>query len=82
MKTGMDTGGTVTGTVKDVILPFNIANRIVEAIYANCRITYDALAGMIVASRRTISREMKMLSQRGGIRRIGLDKTGHWEVVK
>ena len=86
MKTGMDTdgtvNGTVNGTVKDVVLPFNLANRIVDAINANCRITYDALAGITGASRRTISREIKMLSQRGVIRRIGSDKTGHWEVVK
>ena len=86
MKTGMDTrgtvNGTVNGTVKDVVVPFNLANRIVEAINANCRITYDALAGITGASRRTISREIKVLSQRGVIRRIGSDKTGHWEVVK
>ena len=81
MKTGMDTDGTVNGTVKDVVLPFNLANRIVDAINANCRITYDALAGITGASRRTISREIKMLSQRGVIRRIGSDKTGHWEVI-
>ena len=77
VKTRMDTNGTV----KDVLLPFNLANRIVEAINANCRITYDALAGITGASRRTISREIKMLSQRGVIRRIGSDKTGHWEVI-
>ena len=86
MKTGMDTRGTVNGTVndtvKDVVVPFNLANRIVEAINANCRITYDALAGITGASRRTISREIKVLSQRGVIRRIGSDKTGHWEIVK
>ena len=71
---------TVNGTVKDSVLPFNLANRIVEAINANCRITYDALAGMTGASRRTISREIKMLSQRGVIKRVGSDKTGHWEI--
>ena len=86
MKIGMDTRGTVNGTVndtvQDVVVPFNLANRIVEAINANCRITYDALTGITGASRRTISREIKVLSQRGVIRRIGSDKTGHWEVMK
>ena len=85
VKTRMDTrdtvNGTVSGTVNDVVLPFNLANRIVEAINANCRITYDALAVITGASRRTISREIKMLSQRGVIKRIGSDKTGHWEVI-
>ena len=85
LKTRMDTSGTVNGTVSDTVndalLPFNLANRIVEAINANCRITYDSLAGVTGASRRTISREIKMLTQRGVIRRIGSDKTGHWEVI-
>ena len=85
VKTRMDTrdtaNGTVNGTVNDALLPFSLANRIVEAINANCRITYDALAGITGASRRTISREIKMLTQRGVIRRIGSDKTGHWEVI-
>ena len=81
VKTRMDTSDTVNGTVNDVVLPFSLANRIVEAINANCRITYDALAVITGASRRTISREIKMLSQRGVIRRIGSDKTGHWEVI-
>jgi len=85
VKTSTDTGGTVNGTVngtvKDVVLPFNLSNRIVEAINANCRVTYDELAGITGASRRTISREIKMLSQQGVIKRIGSDKTGHWEVI-
>ena len=85
LKTRMDTSGTVNGTVSDTVndalLPFNLANRIVEAINANCRITYDALAVITGASRRTVSREIKMLTQRGVIKRIGSDKTGHWEVV-
>ena len=74
--------GTVNGTVEDQASPFNLASRIIEAIKSNSRITYDALAVATGASRRTISREIKMLSQQGILRRIGSDKTGHWEVVK
>ena len=82
VKTDVDASDTVNDIVKDVVLPFNLANRIVEAINANCRVTYDALVGITGASRRTISREIKMLSQQGVIRRIGSDKTGHWEVIE
>jgi len=83
LKTNMKIGaGTVNGTVKDLSSPFALADRIVGAIKANNRITYDALAVATGASRRTISREIKMLSQQGVLRRIGSDKTGHWEVLK
>ncbi len=83
MKIGAGTvNGTVNGTVKDLSSPFALADRIVGAIKANNRITYDALAVATGASRRTISREIKMLSQQGVLRRIGSDKTGHWEVLK
>ena len=83
MKSGVGTvNGTVNDTVNDLQLPFSLADRIVEAIKANNRITYDALAAATGASRRTISREIKILSQQGVLRRIGSDKTGHWEVIR
>ena len=87
-------GGTANGTVNDTvngtvnkIAELNkagptLADKIIEAITANSRITYDGLSAAVGMSRRTISREVKALLQQGEICRIGSDKTGHWEVVK
>ena len=87
-------GGTANGTVNDTvngtvnkIAELNkagptLADKIIEAITANSRITYDVLSAAVGMSRRTISREVKALLQQGKICRIGSDKTGHWEVVK
>ena len=77
---------TVNGTVNKTVELNNagaaIADKIIEAITANSRITYDGLSAAIGMSRRTISREVKALLQQGTIRRVGPDKGGHWEVVK
>ena len=78
--------GTVNGTANKIEELNNagpvLADKIIEVITANNRITYDGLSAAVGMSRRTISREVKALLQQGKICRIGSDKTGHWEVVK
>ena len=74
--------GIVDGTEKIISTVVSTADRIIEAIRANGQITYDGLAEVVGMSRRTISREIKALLSKGVIRRVGPDKTGHWEVVK
>ena len=44
--------------------------------------SYEKLATHCHLSRPTIARTIKTLQSRDFIRRIGPDKTGHWEVVK
>ena len=39
-------------------------------------------AGSVNVSERTIYRELAALKQMGLIRRVGSDKTGHWEVIE
>lgn len=63
--------GTVNGTV----------NGTVKMIKANPKITLDELAAAIGKSRRTVARQIKQLQEDGVIRRVGSDKTGHWEVI-
>ena len=74
--------GIVDGTEKIISTVVSTADRIIEAIRTNGQITYDGLAEVVGMSRRTISREIKALLSKGVIRRVGPDKTGHWEVVK
>ena len=63
--------GTVNGTV----------NGTVKVLKENSNITVDELAVTIGKSRRTVARQIKKLQEDGIIRRVGSDKTGHWEVV-
>lgn len=68
------TDGTVNDTVNGTV------NETVEAIARNPSITLDELAIEIGKSRRTAARQIKQLQQSGIVRRVGSDKTGHWEV--
>lgn len=44
--------------------------------------TTKEIISQLNVSERTIYRELAVLKQMGLIRRVGSDKTGHWEVVK
>ena len=44
--------------------------------------SYEKLAACCKLSRPTIARTIKTLQSREFIRRIGSDKTGHWEVIR
>ncbi|MBP5323134.1 MAG: helix-turn-helix domain-containing protein [Bacteroidaceae bacterium] len=44
--------------------------------------SYDKLAAYCNYSRPTIARSIKTLQGGGYIRRIGSDKTGHWEIIR
>ena len=44
-------------------------------------ITYDDLKDIIGVDRSTITRNIRVLKEKGVIRRIGEDKDGHWEVL-
>ena len=82
--------GTVNGTANDTISGIvknggvlsPLADKIVEAMIANRRVTYDGLVSTIGMSRQTISRAVKVLLQQGAIRRVGSDKTGYWKVIE
>ena len=44
--------------------------------------TTKEIISKLNVSERTIYRELAVLKQMGLIRRVGSDKTGHWEVIK
>lgn len=53
---------------------------IVALLAANAGLTRQQLADAIGKDIRTISRALAKLQQAGKIKRVGSDKTGHWEV--
>jgi predicted HTH transcriptional regulator len=53
---------------------------IVALLSANPKLTRQQLADFIAKDLRTIGRALAKLQELGKIKRIGSDKTGHWEV--
>ena len=47
---------------------------------ANPNITARELADVLGVEQRTIERRIRVLREKGIVRRVGVDKTGHWEV--
>lgn len=67
---------------KDVGINVGInEQRALELIRINSRITAKEVAGALSVSLRQGERIMATLKEKGLIRRIGSNKSGHWEVV-
>ncbi len=54
--------------------------RIIEIIRDNASITQEEMASILNISRFTIIREIKVLEEKGIIKRIGSNKTGNWKI--
>ena len=54
---------------------------VLDAISMHPDYSYEQLAATCGVSRPTIARTVKSLQIHGHIRRVGSDKTGHWEVI-
>ena len=54
---------------------------VLNAIHEHPTYSYEQLATECGVSRPTIARTIKALQTLGRIRRIGSDKTGHWEII-
>jgi DNA-binding IclR family transcriptional regulator len=65
------------GTVNGIV---NI-NAILQVISENPRTTYEELSERLYLPRRTVARAIKNLRDSGVIKRIGSDKTGHWQIA-
>ena len=50
-------------------------------IKKDSRITLSQLAKKLIVSRSTILREIKDLKANGKLKRIGTEKSGHWEIL-
>ena len=78
---------TVNDTVNDPVKVDATAlskteQKVLTAISSFPDYSYERLAEYCHLSRPTIARTIKTLQSRERIRRIGSDKTGHWEVIK
>lgn len=71
--TKLGTNGTKLGTNYEILL--------IEALQQNPNLTYDEMSKQLSVPRRTVSREIKALQKEGQIRRVGNNRTGHWEIV-
>ena len=54
---------------------------IVKAMINDNSVTYDDLKDIVGVDRSTITRNIRVLKEKGVIRRVGEDKDGHWEVL-
>ena len=62
--------------------PLNtLAMELLAMIRKNPGVNKEMLARKIGKSRATVTRIIRFLSESGKIKRIGSDKTGHWEIV-
>jgi len=56
--------------------------KILNAVRNNKSATYEQLASTISVSPSTIKRQIKKLYDMGLLKRVGSDKSGHWEVIE
>ena len=70
---------TVNDTLYDTVN--DTQKKILKELEKNPAITYIELAREVDKSRITVIRQMNDLKEKGIIKRIGSDKTGHWEIV-
>lgn len=66
-----------------VNVPVNeVAGKILILLRANSRATAQKLALALGVTDKTIKRHLKVLRDQGRLKRVGSDKTGHWEVIE
>ena len=78
---------TVNDTVNDTVkVDASALSKTEQTVYAAISsfpdYSYEKLAAYCHLSRPTIARTIKALQGRDYIRRMGSDKTGHWEIIK
>lgn len=66
-----------------VNVPVNqVSSRILVLLRANPNATAEKMARALGVTDKTIKRHLKALREQGRIRRVGSDKTGHWEITE
>lgn len=70
----------VNDTVNDTV--YELSWRILAMLRDNPRATASVMASALQVSESTVKRHLKKLREQGLLRRVGSDKTGHWEVIE
>jgi ATP-dependent DNA helicase RecG len=81
-KAGMSTGGTVNLPENLPVELSTTAKKIYHLLKEDGKYTYDRLSEAVGVTRETVRVSIRSLVEANLIRRVGPDKTGHWEVVK
>ena len=68
--------GSVSGCVNET------QQKIITLIAENPNITAQEIADKMNFTKRKIEYNIKILKEKGFIKRIGSDKTGHWQIIK
>jgi fido (protein-threonine AMPylation protein) len=72
--------------VKTASVPVNVPakrkDEIIKKLLSNPNLTAEELAAAFVVTSKTIKRDFTALKNDGKIKRVGSDKSGHWEVIQ
>ncbi len=75
-----------TDTVEDVGVNVGVnvgvSERILELLRRRPDLSARDLAALLDKSTRTVERHLRELREHGRLRRVGSDKTGHWEIIE
>ena len=74
---------TDAGANVPVNVPVNeVSEKIILILRSNPKATAKKMAFMLGVTDKTIKRHIKTLREQGRLKRVGSDKSGHWEVVE
>jgi fido (protein-threonine AMPylation protein) len=65
-----------------VNVPVKRRDGVLRMLHADPDMTADKLAAVFSVTAKTIKRDFTALKNEGKIKRIGSDKTGHWEIIE
>ena len=65
-----------------VCVPVKRRDEIIKMLSGNPYLTAGELANVFSVSTKTIKRDFASLKEDGRIKRVGSDKTGHWEIIR
>ena len=65
-----------------VNVPVKRKDKIIDMLCGNPNLTAEELAAAFSVAVKTIKRDLAALKSEGRIKRVGSDKTGHWEVIQ